>query len=503
MPLMTPTPDTRSGIINCQQLRTAALSSNTANGALDNAGGTNSQSQPQDRSKMKPNDTIFLIYSALVSAVAMTFVHVMTRKNGWLAFGGSFCLRVSDEEGDPMSRLAVSGNPEHGECQRSVDQIDLDVRWSPSGILTVSGQCSRIAGLSTLEGPLSELRQASKHGMTYGDSVFIAPLAVPCKFIKFDHPSSARSNGDRQERATTIAWLAARGVRIAKDGPWVHLESNSERKQDGKAADIFGIGSFLWPCELCFFQAPASHARGPEVFQRITSGTFVDPLLKAEQWFLGHGARKEAAEAHRKAEEERKLAESQLPKNVPEEQGDDNIVINRMAQTNQYMSAQEASGIYPTPPDGLASSMPGVLDNHSSPMDIDETEEGDNFRAGSPATSLGRRNSERQGADDLFGDMDADIFGANDLTEADFNFFDDLDDPAGEVELSAEATEEARQALDREVELAACEALQGVLPLGADQEDALEETDADVKRAYSGNRPDYLLTRCKILCLKR
>ncbi|KAL8807028.1 MAG: hypothetical protein Q9200_004844 [Gallowayella weberi] len=176
-----------------------------------------------------------------------------------------------------------------------------------------------------------------------------------------------------------------------------------------------------------------------------SSGTFIDPLEKAEQWFLGREEREDVMEVRRREVEESKLHKTQSTD--PGDSECEEAPADRMAQTNHYLSAQEASGIYPTPPDGLTSHAASSVTAQDTPAasnlevypdltTVDEVPEVDVPDADSPQETMPGGRFMKDEGQDLFGDMDTDMFDTNVLTEADFNFFDEPDDVDDQLEIA-------------------------------------------------------------------
>lgn len=431
---------TQSGITNCQQLKLASRTSlEVSKSAVEKPFDIIPSHSHSSLSKHDLDKTVSIIYSAFVSALILSATHALIGKGDWLEFGYDSCLRLSDEEDHLTGKLAMTDAASFEDSRDSVKQLHLDVRWSASGTLTVFGRTIPIAGLSRLAHALKEDDRGSEDIVSLSDPVFLAPFAAPYEFVGFEDGPSPALRINRQEKAITLAWLAARGCQLREDPAWVCVRPHDEVVQYENLSDSVEDIRLWWPAELCFFTPRTSQPDQPSILQKISCGTFVDPLAKAEQWFLGRAAREEAAEANRKATEEKELREKQLSELGVEQQLDDEAAIDRITQTGQYLSAQEASGIYPTPPDGLTSNAhsffvaqdstgTGTVEAHPSPMGAGEAPEVQMSSNESPALNLPGTHSGKRGSQDLFGDMDTDMFDTNGLTEADFNFFDDLDD---------------------------------------------------------------------------
>ncbi|EAQ85177.1 hypothetical protein CHGG_09191 [Chaetomium globosum CBS 148.51] len=229
-----------------------------------------------------------------------------------------------------------------------------------------------------------------------------------------------------------------------------------EQRADGKRTPLVGPSSTApWPAVLCF-RKPKIEAMLDVPLEKALAGTGVDhldPLDKAKVWCQGVIEREDAAirrKRERDAASARELAE-------PDVRGH--------AQTNGYSpmalwrgsangAPPPATGtMYPTPPDGVQ--MSGVTpsfdggqvqspagqpltnpaaDGHAAmrqdapvPDTFNATWNGAEPRP-EPATA-------NFAEDNLFGDLGEDMFEGNELTEADFNFFDEHPD-SGAMDLS-------------------------------------------------------------------
>ena len=150
-------------------------------------------------------------------------------------------------------------------------------------------------------------------------------------------------------------------------------------------------------------------------FDRPLADASVDPLEKVESWFLGKAARMEASRI--RLQEENK--EAQALKDVEDTDDEDSSSPFEMP-VDQGISPQDVSGIYPTPPDGLPPALLGSSNsNNLRPGDYDDEE-----KELHPSDET-RGDYDGQENDDLFGDIDIDMFASNGLTEADFSFFDE------------------------------------------------------------------------------
>jgi mediator of RNA polymerase II transcription subunit 13 len=172
-------------------------------------------------------------------------------------------------------------------------------------------------------------------------------------------------------------------------------------------------------------------------------GGFLDPVIAAEQWFRGHAERDQQITTRKQHNHEQATTWKQLMVSSPI--GARNIT---------YGETHGAGGVYPTPPDGLASHHTAIINptdastssfsdghffgnNHvaevkdAMSMDLDISSP---FEARTVDEKPPLTNDLSTGLDDdLFEDMDEDDFGGNDITDADFSFFDQPDGPDGDM----------------------------------------------------------------------
>ncbi|TKA68221.1 hypothetical protein B0A49_09252 [Cryomyces minteri] len=225
----------------------------------------------------------------------------------------------------------------------------------------------------------------------------------------------------------------------------------------------------MWPAALCFsygleqpksfdgkvpVSGPECHlsltgssedANGLEWFQTATHPGFQDPLKFAQDWFQSKAKRDEELEARRK---ERKAKEQEEPPRLHAESAADGGDDPPSPLHLRNGELQAMNGVYPTPPDGMPSqghagqpTSDGTItggDSAESPRRFvgagsDNTLQLDSARqpdfhpnAGpdldSPTNDM---NSGHDNDDDLFGDMDDEMFNGPAVTDADFSFFDD------------------------------------------------------------------------------
>lgn len=360
----------------------------------------------------------------------------------------------------------------------------LDAHLSTAGTLVISTSVSSSTNVYQLEAILS-LYDA--HDDFLGELVRIAPCGIIARYV--GHETSAvgserdgsgptkRSRAIQQWKTDTLRWLRRKGLVLPdmdEEGKWVRiqLQPNPQVPKDLNDPSSSLCRECLWPSMLCFFYNPGRgngdhnaleihHAAGhhddqdPGTIWWQGSGRkgFADPLWQAYNWFLGKPEREKAIEARKKArqaqeENTQPAAESTMayPSSPLYSRG------------SAYGDLQAVSGVYPTPPDAVLPpnasghtnmdgiilgqtnqdlhSQPGHLGAHSDalaftehngPAETAPEEHLDPMR--DAETPVDGDNAEADNNDDLFEDMDEEMFGGNDVTEADFNFFDDGEGP--------------------------------------------------------------------------
>ncbi|KAK4043135.1 mediator complex subunit 13 C-terminal-domain-containing protein [Parachaetomium inaequale] len=218
-----------------------------------------------------------------------------------------------------------------------------------------------------------------------------------------------------------------------------------EQRADGKRTPLVGSGPTApWPAVLCF-RKPKMETMLDMSFEKALSGTgadHLDPLNKAKMWCQGVSER-EAAAARRKKEREVALAREHADPDVrghPQTNGYSPMALWRSSANGGPPTA--TGTMYPTPPDGVQPSgvtpsfdggqvqspagqpaMNALGDAHTA-MQQDALAPG--LNAGwDGAEPRPEQTATNFSEDNLFGDLGEDMFEGNELTDADFNFFDE------------------------------------------------------------------------------
>lgn len=238
--------------------------------------------------------------------------------------------------------------------------------------------------------------------------------------------------------------LEMRGISttILSASSWLSLHflrrRPNEQKTDGKLTPVVNPYSFIiWPSVLCY----RKRTRGPLVLTNALDSDSIsfqdgfDAMKHAEAWFMGNGEREELL-SKRKKERERETASSKDAGDADSRLLQSGLVSHAPRRTSNAAAAGGA--MYPTPPDGVqvttgatpvidgTTSSPGNQVPSAGMGDLETSlaapgNLGDGFGEGWDATQSKREQSFNQENWDL----NNDVFVENDITDADFNFFDE------------------------------------------------------------------------------
>lgn len=279
-------------------------------------------------------------------------------------------------------------------------------------------------------------------------------------------------------KSAVKVWLEWRGIYLtdlSREESWTTIWVPNQPRQHtvSSAGYSVPIRALLWPVALCLCYVPKTmmHTDGrlflraapeePSCFDVVNpidwfrlqqQPGFQDPYQFPQDWFLKKPERDKAIDAFQQsqkaAEEEAAITQVDIATAFPS-----SPVYSR----GMYGDIQAASGVYPTPPDGVffqglggsalidGSNIAEAQLEHDA--EATEGEEGDTSDVGrdiynAPVDEAHQPNYAQQesdamdfdaafddGTDDLFEDIDEDIYTStgNDITEADFSFFDEPD----------------------------------------------------------------------------
>lgn len=391
--------------------------------------------------------TFYVLYRSFISAVAGLLILRATLRYGAIPLGRRtlFTATESDgyEGGDPSPSIGHTS---------FLSTLNIDI--TNRGKLIISWKSTPQPGLEQC----SSDPPFGNHGTSsqFNEDIWIAPSGTIGRYILTVGPETTSTVQTGPWKQAVRSWLQKCGVDF--DGietqAWVEIEMVNPLCHQGIAVRMDENGGntpssssrVLWPAKLCFRRAKIEkNVRGTEFFKNDV----VSPLQFAERWMADSVSKKISAVPARlgnKAQDGQSkvfppttTSNHDLPQN-----------ITSLARTIHYPDL--ASAVYPTPPGaGLlpqlapATASEGFDSVTSYVMNTAQERQGPYPLNGVPPTThcgdsdtvmadldvhssqLGMGSGIYDTvADDLFGDLDED-FGTKEITEADFNFFDEPD----------------------------------------------------------------------------
>ncbi|KAF1829520.1 hypothetical protein BDW02DRAFT_602486 [Decorospora gaudefroyi] len=354
----------------------------------------------------------------------------------------------------------------------------VNVHWTSSGTLLVSTATDENNGIRCVDDvstPTDEKRligrciRVAPNGLLATIASFEDPLASVTEEIGLRPRKRARYTSLEQSiekwKSNVKRWLGWKGyahLNLEKGSSWVRIRTTQATLSTASSpASASPDRDILWPRALCFFYAIQGHelteadihtmsasATSPSMltwFDTEDSTSFKDPFDVAQEWFLGKPDRDKVLEAQRKA---RKAEEDAARRKEEHHNLYPSSPLN--ARSGAYGELQVVSGVYPTPPDGVApntgishSDTPSVSGapsniilpsggsnpaiNLSAPQDNPKTEEQQMPSTSPEFPSTHDNFNTSSGNDDLFEDLDEDDYGGGGINDTDFDFFDGPD----------------------------------------------------------------------------
>ena len=263
-------------------------------------------------------------------------------------------------------------------------------------------------------------------------------------------PSDANTSLWKQACLTVLELRGVPGAAL-RDCSWVNLLISKPKLQDTRPENgrsALSTISIPWPGSLCFRKKAVELSATNRISDTIVVGHDEphDPLGDARRWLSSANEREDrVSKRHRErsaaAAKENPTVDARLAKmNAPSP-----VTMRRPSTTG-------TNAVYPTPPDaiqnlnGVTPSMDGNLSSPGHPLsvvadvDIDCEPPGgassihqhdDEMTEATDTKPPQSENNSLGEAEDMFEDMGGDMFGDNDITEADFNFFDEQPDELG------------------------------------------------------------------------
>ncbi|KAH7069893.1 mediator complex subunit 13 C-terminal-domain-containing protein [Paraphoma chrysanthemicola] len=418
----------------------------------------------------------FTVYELFVSSITALVSYSLVKKCGVVALnyrtfvakplGGDQAARSSSDVYADVHWLTsinihwlssgtvlVSTYTDQADIFQCLDSLDLDSQKSLVGSCIRLAPNGMLARISSFEDPL----EASTEDLV---------RRVPRKKARVE---SLEQNIERWKVSVErmLKWKGYSVPNLNDKSSWVrirtaHTTSISMTSPPSSHSDR----DVLWPRALCFTyrSRPTSGAvtesNGPQPlspppddmswFEAAGSIGFRDPIDNAQEWYIGKLERDRVIEGRRRS----KKAEEDAMRRKEEPAGlYPSSPFN--ARSGVYGELQAVSGVYPTPPDGIApgtglstidtpsvsGAAPNVIlppggsnpaINLSAPQDHPQSDE-QQHPSTSPLfpTNLDPFQSAGDN-DDLFEDAEGDAFGGNGVNEADFDFFDEPDEPSAQ-----------------------------------------------------------------------
>ena len=346
------------------------------------------------------------VYSKFISAVSCSLSHALGKGQGWMQVGPNACIDARTLGHDLFEDSDSNPSP------TTTLKLSFNVKWLSSGTLLISYSQACLPRLTRLSAMLS--KDADSIDLAVGSSLLLSPSGTRGHYLGLEN----LPNNDVQLKLPVQAKVSMlsphlhhQGIRNVQDIKWIQVLVGRE----SNVAVSPQIS--LWPADLCLCGNLMSTFRSEdgESFNRSIVDFSTDPLEKIESWFLGKAARMEASQARLREKNQR----TQVMKDV-EDSDDEDVLSLFEIPIDQGITPQDVSGIYPTPPDGV----PPALLGSSNPNDLQSGEYEDEEKELRPSDEA-RGDYDGQENDDLFGDMDIEMFASNGLTEADFSFFDE------------------------------------------------------------------------------
>ncbi|KAK3673935.1 mediator of RNA polymerase II transcription subunit 13 [Recurvomyces mirabilis] len=258
----------------------------------------------------------------------------------------------------------------------------------------------------------------------------LAPIGCRARLDR-DNDQASMHASDEQWRALATEHFLAHGISISEEEDWMKLQLIDRP-----------YASIEWPAKLCFeprrgVRAAIDDTDWKQFFiPSEEEAAFKHPFEVAEDWCKNAASREQQIDTATAFE-----SAAQPTSTLPDH---DSVAVTSPPFTLRNAEQQAAaSGIYPTPPDGI---VPGQLSSqqHSSDAMAVDNPSGDSgpaaqdfsmtmedqtvdLRASSTSDQAPTFNAE-DSSNDLFGDMGGEMdFGSGEIGDADFDFFNEED----------------------------------------------------------------------------
>lgn len=430
------------------------------NNALIGAGGEAGLPALEQMDKIQPSIQRLLyrhVHECFLTAVLSSLSYALCHDSGYVALGPR-TLVAPRKDGVPIGAHVVE--EEDGELiEDQIQLVTLSCCYTAGRVLVIKASLSRSRSYTYCHPPqhakpeilpiptesILLLGPGGVMGKYIGLASQESPLAPRRKISNADEPQGAEDQkhptGFQRWKTRCSQWLASKGLKqeSLETGAWLLVEVYLSQLMIGSHLSKDALIDLSaeeptvipWPSSLCFRQADATSG-GDTAFGTLTT---YDPLEFAQAWYTTRDDR-DATITRRKKENE--AAEVALKAQADSESHDLHSMYSPLALRRSSM----AGLVYPTPPDGVLHTVgatPSFDGNVSTPGQpsqplLPDVNPAFAARAETEANgSMDMRTNQNSALDfqdtsndNLFGDMGEDLFGEeNDITDADFSFFDE------------------------------------------------------------------------------
>ena len=384
------------------------------------------------------------LYTRIVTAICKSLCRPLVDHKHFLQVGTSTYLEARTLGDRIVEDLRLSW------ASATTSTLSLDVKWLPTETLLITYSRNPLRRLSRT----THLLAHSEKKLSRDTPLLLSPSGIIARFCGIEDVSKKDqlSHSKKDIESAVSSRLAQSGIAVPRGTQWLRVLVENTSCEDGRQLAAYPEHPVmtLWPAHLCLCEDAMAPEGNQEIGILTSSGDngTMDALATVETWYLGKAARTTALETRRQKYE---LEVQQIE--VSHDSDDEDALSDPGLEMGHYYTApQDVTGIYPTPPDGIPTN-PIYSSPNNNPLSAG-LENGQN-RGATPSAIC--RPFDEQGNEDLFGEMDIDMFATNGLTEADFSFFDEPNDVEMEGEpnqLPAETDPEMKNIPDAAQEVA-------------------------------------------------
>ncbi len=352
------------------------------------------------------------LYTRIVTAICKSLCRPLVDHEHFLQVGPSTYLEARTLGDRIVEDLRLSW------ASATTSTLSLDVKWLPTETLLITYSRKPLRTLSRT----THLLAHSEKKLSRGTPLLLSPSGIIARFCGIEDVSKKDqlSHSKKDIEFAVTSRLAQSGIVVPRGTQWLRVLIEHTSCEDGRQVAAYPELPVLtlWPAHFCLCEDAMAAEENQESGISTSSGDdgTMDALATVETWYLGKAARTTALETRRQKLE---LEVQQIE--VSHDSDDEDALSDPGLEMGHYYTApQDVSGIYPTPPDGIPTN-PIYSSPNNNPLSAG-LENGEN-RGATPSAIC--RPFDEQGNEDLFGEMDIDMFATNGLTEADFSFFDE------------------------------------------------------------------------------